>query len=166
MPERPERATRWWVLAFSLPMQPAYARVKIWRLLQATGAIALAKNALYVLPARPKLLAGFKVVVEEARRVEGDAVIFEARLIAGYTNSEVRSIFREQRDAEYQALLEEVQALARALEEPTDVAKAAESRGQLLHLRARARQIKSRDFFRAPKASEVEALTESLERRL
>lgn len=168
MPEPPERATRWWVLAFSLPMQPAYARVKIWRLLQATGAVALAKNALYVLPAKRSLLVDFKAVVQEARSVKGDAVILEARLIAGYKNNEVRALFREQRDVEYQSLLDDLQTLTLALEGPADAAKAsaAEARGQLVHLRARALQINARDFFRASKAAQVAASVESLTRRL
>jgi len=44
-----ERAA-WLLLIHQLPAKPAYFRVKIWRRLQALGAIAV-KNSVYALPA-------------------------------------------------------------------------------------------------------------------
>src|ERR1700686_3384833 len=41
----------WLLLVHQLPPEPAYFRVKIWRQLQALGAVAL-KNSVYVLPSR------------------------------------------------------------------------------------------------------------------
>jgi hypothetical protein len=41
---------RWLLLIHQLPAKPAYLRVKIWRRLQALGAVAV-KNAVYALPA-------------------------------------------------------------------------------------------------------------------
>ncbi|MDB5611785.1 MAG: chromate resistance protein, partial [Bradyrhizobium sp.] len=40
---------RWLLLIHQLPAKPAYLRVKIWRRLQALGAVAV-KNAVYALP--------------------------------------------------------------------------------------------------------------------
>ena len=44
------RPTRWLLLIHQLPAKPAYLRVKVWRRLQAFGAVTV-KNSVYVLPA-------------------------------------------------------------------------------------------------------------------
>ena len=51
-PETPAQAgpDRWLLLIHQLPAKPAYLRVKVWRRLQALGAVAV-KNAVYALPA-------------------------------------------------------------------------------------------------------------------
>ena len=46
----PSEQDRWLLLIHQLPAKPAYFRVKIWRRLQALGAVTV-KNAVYVLPA-------------------------------------------------------------------------------------------------------------------
>ena len=46
----PLQGTRWLLLIHQLPAKPAYSRVKVWRRLQALGAVAV-KNAVYALPA-------------------------------------------------------------------------------------------------------------------
>ena len=97
MSPRADEQIQWWVLGFSLPMQPAYARVKIWRHLQSIGALALGKNGVYVLPARDHLLAGFEWALTEARGVGGDAVIFGATLVAGYDSDDLRRLFQSER---------------------------------------------------------------------
>jgi hypothetical protein len=68
----------WLVFGFSLPMQPAYARVKIWRHLQSAGAITLGKNSVYLLPAGESMLQAFEWVLTEARAIGGNAVILDA----------------------------------------------------------------------------------------
>src|SRR3954469_1354631 len=42
-------AQRWLLLTQQLPAKPAYARVKVWRRLQAIGAVSI-KNGVYALP--------------------------------------------------------------------------------------------------------------------
>ena len=41
---------RWLLLIHQLPAKPAYLQVKVWRRIQALGAVAV-KNAVYALPA-------------------------------------------------------------------------------------------------------------------
>ncbi len=161
-----EPGARWWVLAFSLPMQPAYARVKVWRRLQAVGAVSLAKNALYVLPAREATLEDFEWIVREVRAVGGDAVILDARVIEGYRDADVEALFRQARDAEYESLAEEIRVLHTALDRKRGAVQAADASGQLERLRERCRAIEARDFFESTGRGRVEALLRSLDTRL
>jgi hypothetical protein len=161
-----ESGARWWVLAFSLPMQPAYARVKVWRRLQAVGAVSLAKNALYVLPARDATLEDFEWIVREVRGVGGDAVILDARVIEGYRDADVEALFRQARDAEYESLAEEVRALLGALDRKRGAPQAADAGAQLERFRERCRAVEARDFFASTGRGRVEALLRTLDARL
>lgn len=154
----------WLTLAFSLPMQPAYARVKIWRHLQAAGAVSIGKNALYILPADDGLLERFQWVLTEARNVGGDGVILEARLIAGHTDDSVRALFREQRDAEFAGLAEEIGAWLSALKQDDTGPGSGDARAHLTRLAERARSIAARDFFPSGAGSGVQALLRAAER--
>lgn len=161
-----ESDARWWVLAFSLPMRPAYARVKVWRRLQAVGAVSLAKNALYVLPAREATLEDFEWIVREVRGVGGDAVILDARVIEGYRDADVAALFRQARDAEYEALADEVRALLGAFDRKRGAPQSADAGAQLERFRERCRAIEARDFFESTGRGRVEALLRALDARI
>jgi predicted trehalose synthase len=157
---------RWWVLGFSLPMQPAYTRVKIWRHLQSIGALALGKNGVYVLPALDNLLAGFEWTLTEARAIGGDAVIFGATLIAGYDSDELRRLFQSERDSEYGSLGQEILELTAVLSRCRGAPAAAEASSSIGRLTERARSIGARDYFNAPARAEVLSLLKLAEARL
>src|SRR4030095_2951938 len=94
---------RWMLLIHQLPAKPAYLRVKIWRRLQALGAVAV-KNSVYVLPANAETQEDFAWLLREITEGGGEAMICEARLIDGLTDQEVRALFDTARDADYEAL--------------------------------------------------------------
>jgi len=56
---------------FPATAQPAYARVKIWRRLQAVGAASF-KNALYLMPATDEALEDFEWTLREVREAGGE----------------------------------------------------------------------------------------------
>src|ERR1019366_2435085 len=72
---------RWLLLIHQIPAKPAYLRVKVWRRLQALGAVPV-KNAVYALPANEQTQEDFEWVVKEIREGGGEAMICEARLIS------------------------------------------------------------------------------------
>src|ERR1700751_5621961 len=104
---------RWLLLIHQLPAKPAYLRVKVWRRLQALGAVAV-KNAVYALPANEQTQEDFEWVLKEITEGGGEAMICEARLIDGLSDQEVRSLFTSARDEDYEALAKEAVALADA----------------------------------------------------
>src|SRR3954447_9292394 len=100
----------WLLLLHQLPAKPAYARVKLWRRLQALGAVAV-KNAVYALPATDQTQEDFEWLLREIGD-GGEAFVCEARLIDGLTDQEVRSLFDQARDADYEIIAKEARALA------------------------------------------------------
>jgi hypothetical protein len=75
-------SNRWLTLAFALPAQPAYARVKVWRRLQKVGAVPF-KNALYWLPGTDAALEDFEWILREIRELGGEGLILESRALQG-----------------------------------------------------------------------------------
>ena len=105
---------RWLLLIHQLPAKPAYRRVKVWRRLQALGAVAI-KNAVYALPSSEQSQEDFEWLVKEIVEAGGDALICEARLVDGLSDGDVRALFEAARDADYAVIAEEARALTTTL---------------------------------------------------
>jgi hypothetical protein len=136
----------WLLLIHQLPAKPAYARVKLWRRLQALGAVAV-KNAVYALPAVPEAQEDFEWVLKEITEAGGEGMILEARLIDGMSDAEVRAQFNAAREADYRALAKEIRAVEKSEAAPAQVAR----------LRTEAARIVAIDFFGANGREDVEA---------
>lgn len=100
---------KWLVLSFSLPTKSQAIRVKVWRRLQAIGAIQV-KNALYVLPAGPAHTEHFTWLAREVEEADGEALFFETEAIRNMDDLTIMNAFARERDAEYAALDEELHA--------------------------------------------------------
>src|SRR5262245_19932732 len=107
-------AQRWLLLVHQLPAQPAYLRVKVWRRLQALGAIPI-KNAVHALPMNEGTQEDFEWLLREIGEGGGDAVLCEARLIDGISDEEVRRLFDQARDGDYDEITKEALAVRCAL---------------------------------------------------
>src|ERR671933_555081 len=103
--------SRWLLLIHQLPAKPAYQRVKVWRRLQALGAVTV-KNAVYVLPAGEQTQEDFEWLLKEIAEGGGEGLICEARLVDGLSDDDVRALFGAARAADYDALAKEARALA------------------------------------------------------
>jgi hypothetical protein len=106
---------RWLLLIHQLPAKPAYFRVKIWRRLQALGAVAV-KNAVYALPASEQTQEDFEWLLREISEGGGEAMLCEARLIEGFLDHEVRALFNRARDEDYDAIAKEARSIGAELE--------------------------------------------------
>ncbi|HET6195981.1 MAG TPA: chromate resistance protein ChrB domain-containing protein [Acetobacteraceae bacterium] len=142
---RAEGPATWLLLLHQLPARPAYARVKLWRRLQALGAVAV-KNAVYALPAGPQAQEDFEWVLKEIGENGGEGLIVEARLIDGLTDEAARALFSTAREADYRALAKEIRAIDKGAS-PAHVAR----------LRVEAARIAAIDFFGANGREDVEA---------
>lgn len=149
----------WLLLALQLPPSAASARVRIWRRLQALGAVA-AGTALHALPARDGCREDFEWLAREVREAGGDAVLVEGTLRGGLDDATLRERFREARAAEYRALLPEIRragGLARGK------AGGLES-GAAARLRRAFEAIVARDHFESPAQQEAARLLAEMER--
>lgn len=145
----------WLALLHQLPAKPPYLRVKIWRRLQAIGAVPL-KNAVHVLPHSPQSEAAFSGLLEEISASGGEATLIEARLLLGQSDNDVRLLFDTARDADYDEI---AQAARRLLEtgpaSGSDIAK----------LQRRLEEVGKLDFFGAHGRQEAEAALAELDRQ-
>jgi len=147
---------RWLMLMYQLPSQPAYLRTKIWRRLQALGAVAVRASA-YVLPMGDEAREDFHWLVEEIVKGGGEAAVCEARLVDGLSDGEVEAQFNAARDEAYAALADEAHALlAGPPSGPAPVAR----------LRRRFGQIVAIDIFGAKRRDPTGQLLDRLESRL
>jgi hypothetical protein len=150
-------ARRWWVLAFQLPAQPAYPRVKIWRRLQAVGAASF-KNALYLMPATEEALEDFEWTLREVRDAGGEGLILDARAVEGFTDEEIIAIFDAAREEQYRAVAEEIRVFSARLERKRDPPTAEEVATQHARFQGRIAAIEAIDFFQANGREQVRAL--------
>src|SRR5262249_58203465 len=97
MPRDP--TTPWLLLTHQLPAKPAYARVKVWRRLQALGAVTV-KGAVYALPANAETQEDFAWLAKEIVESGGEAMICEAALVEGVDDHEMQGLVDQARDQE------------------------------------------------------------------
>lgn len=151
---------RWLLLALQLPASPTSVRVKTWRRLQQLGAVPI-KNAVYVLPYSAQAVEDFAWLRTDVLAAGGQATTFAASSMADVEDAALVEQFRAARSDEYAQLLDEVRALAgprrRGRADRLDL-KAVRT------LRAQFEQVRSRDFFAAPSARDVEAALAEAER--
>jgi hypothetical protein len=155
-------ADRWLLLIHQLPTKPAYLRVKVWRRLQALGAVTV-KNTVYALPSNEQTQEDLEWLLKEIADGGGEALICEARLIDGLSDQEVRALFNRARDADYESLAKEVSALGETLAGPEGPDFRADARAKLAKLKASVQQVVAIDFFGANGRETVDGLLATLE---
>jgi hypothetical protein len=162
-----ESRSAWLLLAHQLPPKPAYFRVKIWRRLQDLGSVAI-KASLYALPSNTETREDFQWLLREIQEGGGEATLFEARLVDGLTDQEVRALFDTARDADYDALAVEARSLAEAVAANPEQwrGRIPELRSLLAKLRRRLAEVVAIDFFGANGRDAVEGLLSGIESRL
>jgi hypothetical protein len=163
-PTEPEDRT-WLLLIHQLPAKPAYLRVKIWRRLQALGAVAV-KNAVYALPTGEQAQEDFAWLLREIAEGGGEAFVCEARLAGGLSDEEIRALFMRARGADYAALAEEARALMADLAGDPSAETRVDARTRLARLGAKLAQVAAIDFFGADGRETVNGLLEALEARM
>jgi hypothetical protein len=158
-------ALSWLLLIHQLPAKPAYLRVKVWRRLQGIGAVAV-KNAVHALPMGEGAQEDFEWLLREIVEGGGEAFLCETRLIDGLSDEQVRKLFDEARDGDYQAVTKEVRALVKSVRSSLKPEAINDLRTQIARLRKRLAEIAEIDFFGAIGRQTAESALEELEARL
>jgi hypothetical protein len=156
---------RWLLLVHQLPAKPAYLRVKIWRRLQALGAVAV-KNAVHALPASDHAQEDFEWLLKEIVDAGGEALICWAEFIDGLTDADVRELFNAAREAAYADIGTEARALSARLAGTPPGESRAELKAQLARLKNRHVQTIAIDFFDANGRQATDGLVRGLEHAL
>jgi hypothetical protein len=160
-----EARQRWLLLIHRLPTKPAYFRVKIWRRLQAIGAVAV-KSTVYALPANAGTQEDFEWLLKEIAEGGGEAMVCEARLIVGLSDAQARALFDAARDQDYEAIMKEAGATSAKLDLSATLEAAADIRIEVRRLRKQLADVAAIDFFGATSRLPAESLVAALENRI
>lgn len=138
----------WLLLIHQLPAKPAYARVKVWRRLQALGAV-IVKNAVYALPSNEETQEDFAWLAREIDDLGGEAFVCEAELVEGLGDGELRQMFIAARNGDYERVAGDARGLVGRLDEATTDGELADIANQTARLRKQLSEIAAIDFFAA-----------------
>jgi hypothetical protein len=157
---------RWVLFMPTIPAKPASVRVKIWRRLQAIGAVGL-RGSVYALPNREECVEVFEWVSRELRELGGQASICEGRFLDGTTDDDIERRFIDARNADYAAIADAAKQLAKQLgakrlrpERLKDITK---EHAKLVH---RLGEVTAIDFMHVPGREAVEGLLAAIARAL
>jgi hypothetical protein len=156
----------WLLLIHQLPPRPAYLRVKIWRRLQALGAVAI-KSSVYALPNTVGAREDFAWVLRAILKEGGEATLCEAKLVDGLTDDEVQRSFHAARDADNAEIGAAARTLHAALQRKAGPASRRDQlQADVARLRRRLAEVARIDFFGAPGRETAEGHVSGLEARL
>src|SRR5678816_2096308 len=137
---------RWLLLIHQLPAKPAYARVKVWRRLQALGAVTV-KGSVYALPANAETREDFAWLAKEIIESEGEAIVCEAALVEGLGDHEMQGLFDQARDEDYARIAQAAREIAARHSEQSSDRELAEIATQVGRLRKQLDSVVAIDFF-------------------
>ena len=155
----------WLLLIHQLPAKPAYARVKVWRRLQALGAVTV-KNAVYALPVHGDAREDFAWLAKEIEELGGEAIVCEAALVEGLTDAALKDLFDAARDEDYGRIAEEARQMAERIAGDASDSVLAEAVSQTARLRRQLDAVIAIDFFGANSRLAAQGLVSGLETSL
>jgi hypothetical protein len=147
----------------TIPAKPASVRVRIWRRLQAIGAVTL-RGAVYVLPNRDECVELFEWLARELIGLGGQASLCEGRFLDGATDDDIAHRFVEARNADYEEVAGAARVLAKKLAARRIPAeRIAAITEQHAKLGQRLAEIIAIDFLDAPGRVPAEGLVAAIE---
>ena len=162
----PRDGARWVLFMPTIPSKPASLRVKIWRRLQAIGAVGL-RGSVYALPNREECVELFEWVSRELRELGGQASICEGRFLDASTDDDIERRFIDARNADYAEIAAAAKQLAKKLEAkrvaPERIAAFTDEHAKLVR---RFGEVTAIDFLHVPGREAVEGLLATIARAL
>jgi hypothetical protein len=154
------KLTGWTVLAVRLPAQPSRHRVAVWRELRSIGALSLG-HGVWAVPTTSAFTDGLERAVKLAERGDGQVLLLDATGKDETQAARLEQQFTAAREAEWAEFLAECNKYEAELERETaqskfTLAELDEEEQSLERLRRWHRELKLRDRFGAPSASEAE----------
>lgn len=151
---------RWLLMTHQLPNEPSNLRVKVWRKLQALGAVAI-KNSIYALPNRAAAREDFDWLRKDILQSGGDAAVFSADSTAEKDDRQIVESFRKARDGDYAGLVAAARGFSEKVRAALDGGHVkADSLERLERQWSELRQERERigkiDFFGAPSRADSE----------
>ena len=133
-----QQAKTWMLLVYKVPREPTSARAAVWRKLKKLGALLL-HDAVWVLPATPWTREQFQWLVVEIVELDGEAHLWESRLVLNGQDDTLVQKFQTRVDAVYQEILTELE----------------HGQVDLIALSRRYQQIQAQDYFHSELGKQV-----------
>jgi hypothetical protein len=150
----------------TIPSKPASIRVRIWRRLQAIGAVCL-RGAVYALPNREECVELFEWVDRELRELGGQASLCEGRFVDSGTDDDIERRFTDARGADYAEIVEAAKPLLAKLKAkrvpPERIGAMIDQHAKLTH---RLAEIVAIDYLDTGGRPAAEAMLDSISRAL
>ena len=127
--EKPQ-SLLWVLLVYRIPREPTSSRAMIWRKLKRLGALLL-HDAVWVLPATPWTREQFQWLAVEIGELEGEAYLWESRLLLNGQEDALVRQFQARVDAAYQEILDGLE----------------QDDADLIALSRKYQQVRSQDYF-------------------
>jgi hypothetical protein len=153
-------STFWLFFLFNLPGNRASERVKFWRRLKKFGAVQL-KTSAYVLPDEPTHYERFQWLSKEIVDVGGDATLARIAELENMPNAAVVSLFNDARSKDYNEIAEPLLGLIK--DRKARKANPDAFLNQLQKLKARFQEIQEIDYFRCPRAEDLQMLFQKVD---
>ena len=146
--------TVWLALSYNVPINPSKARVYVWRKLKEIGAEYF-KQGVALLPNTAQSMQQFSALAQKIRQLGGEASIVELRFTDPNDEAQMTARFKKQVDDEYTELLSDCANVLLMLKRPEQPLTAQETE-RIRQMVKRYRKTRSRDFFKASEAKEIE----------
>jgi len=127
--EQPQE-TSWVLLVYKIPREPTSSRALVWRKLKRLGALLL-HDAVWVLPATPWTREQLQWLAVEIGELEGEAYLWESKLLLSGQAEALAQQFQERVDAAYQEILNEL----------------SQEEADLVALSRKYQQVRAQDYF-------------------
>ena len=135
--EQPQ-GTSWVLLVYRIPREPTSSRATIWRKLKRLGALLL-HDAVWVLPATPWTREQFQWLAVEIGELEGEAYLWESRLLLNGQEDALVRQFQARVDAAYQEILDGLE----------------QDDADLVALSRKYQQVRAQDYFHSEMGIQV-----------
>jgi Protein ChrB, N-terminal len=160
----------WTVLTVRLPAEPSRHRVAVWRELRRAGALSLGQGV-WALPATPAFAQPVERAVKLVERADGEMILLDAQGHDQNNAARLQALFTSGREEEWREFIGECAKYEAELdrelaEQKFTLAELDEEEQSLERLRRWFRELKLRDLFGAPSASEADQHLKRCQARL
>ncbi|MBA4373610.1 MAG: hypothetical protein C0402_12220 [Thermodesulfovibrio sp.] len=139
----------WLLFFYSVPSKPVSSRMKVWRKLAGAGAVAL-KGSVYILPFSDEHYEFLQWLVSEIAEMKGEGAFTRIEHIDTMKDSEIISLFDNQREADYKAIginLDELERKQGSVRQGGKARNPQSVSGQFTRLLKEFEDVKKIDFF-------------------
>ncbi len=160
----------WLLFTSQLPASPSSLRVMVWRRMKAAGALSL-QNGAWVLPRTKEHERVLQELLDDLKEQGADGQSFKATALSEKVEKDILKRFQEERDQEYDELIERCQGMLAELDKETkrkkfSFAELEENESDLQKLEGWLGRIKARDLVGGARAAEAAHALEACRKAL